>query len=91
MPGTLVAIGLNGAADLGRGVGLGVERLVLRRAALEPEEDDVLRLAEGGALEIDGDASGRGGGGFCCSAHEEFGSERPMATESAEARPTRAG
>ena len=35
--------------DLGGRVGLRVERLVLRRPALEPEEDAVLRLPEGRA------------------------------------------
>ena len=38
------------AADFGGRVRLGVERLVLRRPALEPEEDDVLRLAEGARI-----------------------------------------
>src|SRR5262249_17235086 len=39
--------GLERTADLRRGVGLGVEGFVLRRAAGKEEEEQVLRLAEG--------------------------------------------
>jgi hypothetical protein len=39
------------AADLGGGVGLGVEGLVLRGAALELQEDDVPGPAEGRPVE----------------------------------------
>ncbi len=52
------------AADLGGRLGLGVEGLVLRGSALQPEEDDIPGPAEGrpvqSAREIGG---GRGGVG----------------------------
>src|SRR5262249_59334105 len=50
---------LEGAADFGGGVGLGVEGFVLRRAAGQPEEDDVLGAAEG---RVGGGGAGVGGG-----------------------------
>ena len=40
MPGTLVAIGLELAAELGRGVGLEVVHVEVAGPAAEPEEDD---------------------------------------------------
>ena len=48
MPGILVAIGLNDAADVVRHVFLGVPQVEMARAALEVDHDDALGLAPAG-------------------------------------------
>ena len=47
-PGILVGIGVELAADLGRGVRLGIERLVVRRPAVHPDQDAARRPLRGG-------------------------------------------
>src|ERR1700682_3001167 len=44
------AWGLGSRSDLGGGVRLGVEGLVLGRSTLQPQENDVFRPAEGGGF-----------------------------------------
>ena len=72
-------------ADLGRGAGLGVEGLVLRRPALQPEEDHVLRPAERRRARSDG--LGRREIARGALAPQQVGERQPQRAESAHAQP----
>ena len=63
MPGTLVAMRFELAADLGRGVGLHVEGVVVRRAAVEEDDQARFRLAERGRPGCVARRHGPGAGG----------------------------
>lgn len=75
-----------GAADFRRRVRLRIERFVLRRSALQPQEDDVLGTAEGGALQVATERRRRRSRrGLGCT--QQTGETQPKSAQAAHAQP----